>query len=311
MAATASSPTSSLAALSNDLAAAVEHAAPSVVAVDARSRIPASGVLWRPGVVVATNHTIKRDEEITVALDGGAPTAATLAGRDATTDLAVLTFQSSTARSASLGDGAAPRVGNLVLALGRPAASGVSASFGVVSAVGASWRTWGGGQVDQFIRLDIAIYDGFSGGPLVSAEGKVIGVNSSGMVRGAAMTIPVSTVDRVVDALLAKGRIARAYLGLGMQPVRLPPQLRDKLHLPGETAVIVLNVEPDAPADRAGVLIGDVLVALDHAAVRDTNDVLAALGPDRVDATITARVVRGGEALDIPIALTERPRKEG
>lgn len=311
MTSASSASTGSLAALSNELAAAVDRAAPSVVAIDARPRIPASGIHWRPGVIVAANHTVKRDEEITVRFDGGNSVPATLAGRDPTTDLAVLTFETPAVRAAELGDSMALRVGHLVLALGRASGSGVSASFGVVSTAGGPWRTWGGGQVDQFLRLDVAIYDGFSGGPLVSADGKIVGVNSSGMARGAAVAIPVSTVNRVADALLARGRIARAYLGLGMQPVRLPAQLRDKLQLAGDTGVIVLSVEPNGPADRAGMLIGDVLVALDGAPVRDTNDVLAALGPDRVDATITARLIRAGAALDLPVALTERPRQEG
>jgi S1-C subfamily serine protease len=301
-----------LVALSDALAAAVERAGRSVVAIHARPRIPSSGVLWRPGVVVAAHHTIKRDEEITVTLDGGRTVPAQLAGRDPSTDLAVLTLQNDEgaiagAAPAHLGDSSALRVGHLVVAVGRPG-DDVTASLGAVSATGGPWRTWGGGAVDRMLRLDLAIYDGFSGGALADVEGRVVGLNTSGLLRGGAVALPVSTVSRVAEQLLAKGRIARGYLGLGMQPVRLPESLARKLDLDGDVGAIVLSVEPEGPGDRAGVLVGDVLVALDGRAVRDTSDVLAALGPDTVGKPLAARVVRAGALRDLTLAVGERPR---
>lgn len=299
-----------LVALSDGLAGAVERAGRSVVAIHARPRIPASGVLWRPGVVVAAHHTVRRDDDITVTLDGGRTVPAQLAGRDPSTDLAVLTLEGADTPPADLGDSGALRVGHMVLAVGRPGEA-VTASLGSVSATGGAWRTWGGGSIDRMLRLDLGVYDGFSGGALADVEGRVVGLNTSGLVRGGAVAIPVSTVSRVVDQLLAKGRIARGYVGLGMQPVRVPAALARQLGLDADAGVIVLSVEPNGPGDRAGVLVGDVLVALDGTPVHDTSDVLAALGPDTVGRAVPARVIRGGVITELAITVAERPRGGG
>lgn len=305
-------PLAPLAALSDALAASVERAGRSVVAIHARPRIPSSGVLWRPGVVVAAHHTIKRDEEIAVTLDGGRSLPAQLVGRDPSTDLAVLSLQRDDGQGtpATVADSDTLRVGHLVLAVGRPGEA-VTASFGAVSAAGGPWRTAWGGAIDRFLRLDLAIYDGFSGAAVVDVEGRVAGLASSGLVRGGAVALPVSTVNRVVDQLLASGRVPRGYLGLGMQPVRLPDALVSRLGLAGDGGAIVLMVEPGGPADRAGILLGDVLVALGGEPVRDTGDVLAALGTDTVGQELSARVVRGGELTELTVVVTERPRGGG
>jgi S1-C subfamily serine protease len=303
-----------LVALSNALAEAAEGVGRSVVAIHARPRIPSSGVLWRKGVVVAAHHTVKRDEEIGVTLEGGRTVAAQLVGRDPTTDLAVLSVAddagATEARPATLADSEALRVGHMALAVGRPGER-ITASLGAVSALGGPWRTWGGGAVDRFVRLDLAIYDGFSGGALADVEGRVAGINSSGLVRGAAVALPVSTVNRVVDQLLSKGRIARGYVGLGMQPVRLPEALARRLSLDGEGGAIVLEVQPGGPGDAAGVLVGDVLVTLDGTPVHDTSDVLAVLGTDTVGRTLSAKVVRAGELVELRVTVAERPRMGG
>ena len=226
----ASSSGGPLAALSDDLAAAVDTVGRSVVAIHARRRIPASGVVWQPGVIVAAHHTIQRDDDITITLHDGTTTTATLAGRDPSTDLAVLRLADGVrlgGAAAAAADGA-PRVGQLVLALGRPGTA-VTASLGIVSAVGGEWRTWQGGAIDRFIRLDLSVYDGFSGGPLVDAGGRVVGINTSGLARATALTVPASTVARVAGQLLARGHVARGWLGIATQPVRLPPPLQRSL----------------------------------------------------------------------------------
>ena len=295
-----------LEALSNGLADAAERAGRSVVAVHARRRIPASGVLWRPGVVVATSHTIRREDDITVTLDGARTVRATLAGRDQGTDLAVLRLEGAEGVApAAVGDAGALRVGQLALALGRPG-DAVTASLGVVSAVGDEWRTWHGGTVDRFVRLDVAIYDGFSGGPLVSAAGEVLGINTSALARAAALTIPASTVTRVAEQLLAGGRVRRGYVGLGMQPVRLPEGLVKSHRLPRDTGLMVVTVEPGGPGDQAGVLLGDVVVALDGTPVTDPAEVLAMLGGDRVGRELAARIVRAGQPTEVTITVGER-----
>lgn len=295
-----------LESLSNDLAGAVERAGQSVVAIHARRRIPSSGVHWRPGIIVAAHHTIQRDEDITVSLADGSSLSATLAGRDPTTDLAVLKIDGITAPVARQADATGVRVGALVLALGRPGPA-VTASLGVISAVGGEWRTWHGGTIDRFVRLDISIYDGFSGGPLVDAAGRVLGIDTSGLSRGAALAIPATTVNRVADQLLKEGRITRGYLGLGMQAVRLPAALVERLRLPNDVGLMVVSAESGGPGDKAGVLIGDILVAVDDTSVSDPAELVALLGADKVGKTVTARLVRGGEPTTVSITVAERP----
>lgn len=297
-----------LAALSDDLAAAVETAGRSVVAIHARRRIPASGVIWQPGIVVAAHHTIQRDDDIGVTLHDGATVPATLAGRDPSTDLAVLRLADSGAGAPAAAPATEPvRVGQLMLALGRPGTA-VTATLGIVSAVGGEWRTWHGGTIDQFVRLDLSIYDGFSGGPLVTASGRVAGINTSGLSRAAAITVPARTVDRVMKQLLERGHVARGWLGIATQPVRLPPALRRSTGAETEVGLVVVNVEPESPADRGGVLIGDVLLALDDRPVSDPGDVVAALGADRIGQAVALRVARGGRAEQLAVTVGERPR---
>jgi S1-C subfamily serine protease len=292
---------STLSALSNDIAAAVERASRAVVAVHGRQHMPSSGVLWRPNVVVTAEHTLKRDEEITITLADGSTVPASLAGRDSGTDLAVLKLEAGATGAADLGDVASLKVGHLVVALGRSTERGVTASLGVISGLGGAWRTWRSGHVDQLVRLDVALYPGFSGGPLVDVEGRVLGINTSGLSRVMPVAIPVSTVNRVVQDLLERGHVSRGYLGLGMQPVRLPD---------GRTGVIVIDVQPDGPAGKAGVLIGDVLLALDGKPISDTDDVHAHLGPASAGQRLKAAIVRGGENTTIEITVGERPKGE-
>jgi S1-C subfamily serine protease len=280
-----------------DLPGAVARAARSIVAIHARPRIPASGIHWRAGVIVAASHTLKRDQDITVTVEGGATRAATLAGRDPTTDLAVLRVDGAGLDTPELVAADQLAVGQPVLAVGRPGTT-VTASFGIVSALGAGWRTWRGGAIDRAVRLDLSVLDGFSGGALVTATGGIAGLNNSALARGAAFAVPVSTVDRIVDQLLASGRIRRGYLGVGVQAIRL----RD-----GSSGTIVVGVEPDSPAERGGILLGDVLVAIDGAAVADAEDLMTALGGDRIGRAVTIRVIRAGEPKEIGVTIAERP----
>ncbi len=263
-----------LLSLSNDLAGAVERAAPSIVAVHARRRLPSTGIHWRAGIVVTADHTVRMEDGITVEAADGRSRPAALVGRDPGSDLAVLRVADLDTAPAALGDDGALRVGHMVLALGY----GPRASWGVISALGPRWRTWRGAEIDRLVRLDLVLYPGFSGGPLVDAAGRVVGLNTSGLARESRLALPVTTVARVTDELLRKGHVARAYLGIGMQPVRLPEPLRAALGLPGDGGLIVVMVEPDGPAARAGLLLGDVLVALDGVPTGDLEDVQAQLG---------------------------------
>ncbi|MBD1892777.1 trypsin-like peptidase domain-containing protein [Coleofasciculus sp. FACHB-SPT9] len=310
---------STLLALSNNLADTVERVGASVVAVNGRTshgrrgwlrrNSSSSGIHWRPGIIVTSDETIKREEEITVTLPDGRTVPVTILGRDASTDVAVLKLENIEFPVAEIGDAATLKVGHLALALGRGTENGVSASMGVVSAIGDAWRSMSGGSIDRFVRLDLTLYSGFSGGPMVDAAGKVAGMNTSGP-RNMALTIPASTVNRVVNQLLSKGRIARGYLGLGMQPVRLPDTLKSALSLASNGGVIVVNVEPNGPADKAGVLIGDVLVAIDGNPVSDTENVQAMLGTESVGKSLKVQMIRGGAPLEVTLIVGERPARE-
>jgi S1-C subfamily serine protease len=297
-----------LVALSNELAGAVERAGKSVVAVNARPRVASSGVHWRQGVIVTAEHTVKHDEEITIAIPGGGSLPATLVGRDPGTDLAVLKVDNLTNPVADFAqDSVQP--GNLALALGRSPDSGVNATMGVISAVSGSWRTWRGGMIDQYIRLDLTLYPGSSGGAVINTQGQVLGVATSGLSRIAGLAVPISTVNRVVDELLAKGHISRGYLGIGLQPIAIPDALAKQLKLSGPAGVIVLSVEPGGPSERAGLLIGDILVALDGKSIQDTDDVQSVLEPGFVGKPVKATLVRGGAIAEASITVGERPRR--
>ncbi len=288
-----------LSALSNDLAAAVERAGRSVVAVHARPRFSSCGVLWRPDVIVTAEHTIRREDDITVTLPDGTGHPATLAGSDAGTDLAVLKLPGAAAEPATP-SAVAVRPGNLVLAVGRSEDSGVNATLGIISAVSGGWRTWRGGRLDQYIRLDLTMYPASSGAAVIDPSGLILGIATSALSRIAAVAIPASTVNRVVDEILARGRVSRGYLGVGLRPVSVSDH---------HTSLIVLSVEPEGPAAKAGVLVGDILVSLGGAAVADTDDVQTALESSGVGQVVEAELLRGGEPKRISITVGERPRR--
>jgi S1-C subfamily serine protease len=292
-----------LVALSNELAATVEKAGQSVVTVHGRPRVASSGVVWKTGVVVTAEHTLRRDEEIRITLPDGTTVAAEIAGRDPGTDLAILRADTGSTAAAVVQESTALQAGNLILAIGRSQDTGVSAALGVISSVSGPWHTWRGGKIDQFVRLDVGLYPGTSGGAIVGVEGTVCGIATGGLSRTSPLAIPVQTVARVAAALLDKGHIARGYLGVGLQPVALPAHLKQK------TGLIVLSVEPDGPAAQAGLVIGDVLLSLDGKAVSDTGDVQAVLGGEYVGKAVKASIVRGGTLAELTVTIGERPRR--
>src|SRR5262245_14976993 len=275
---------------SNDLAAAVEHAGRAVVGVKARPRLGSTGVHWRPGLVVTADHTVQVDDEITVTCPDGRVVPATVAGRDPAIDIAILRVDAPDVTLAEVADSGAVRVGHVVLALGH----GPRASWGVVSAIGDGRRPRSAGG--PLFHLDLTLYPGFSGGPLVDVQGRVVAINTSGTARHLQLAIPAAAVNRVVDDLQRRGRIPRAHLGVATQPVRLPEALRHELGLEGATAVIVVEVQPGSPAAGAGLLIGDVIVSLGGTRITEPADLRAVLRPDRVGESMTVSVLRGGQA---------------
>jgi S1-C subfamily serine protease len=301
--------TGTLAALSADIARAVARIGPSIAYVDAHPRRDASGFAWDAHHVVTVDHAIEREDEIELRFGDGATVQASLVGRDASTDVALLRTDAplTIAPRATLESLA---VGHLVLAAGRDEDGAPGASLGVVSALDGPWRTWRGGDVDRFIRPDCNVYPSFSGGPLVDVAGDVVGMNTWGLSRRMALTLPITTIERVAAALLAGGRVARGYLGIALQTVHLPTALRAAHGIEQHTAAIVVGVANDGPAERAGLTIGDVILALREHAVGDADDVQRALGASSVGNTAAVRFLRGGDVRDGRVTVGQRPHDD-
>jgi S1-C subfamily serine protease len=299
---------SDLSVLSDGLAALAERAGHVAVSVVPESGRATSGVHWRPGLVVTADHVLKPDERFSVVTADGQSLPATLAGRDPGTDVAVLRIDAAGLPTAELGDAGALQVGNLVLALARTEEGGSRASLGIVQAVGPAWRSRWGGRIDRRILLDLRPSRGGEGGPLIDAAGRIVGFVTPGP-RRRVLAIPAATVDRVLDQLASTGRLARGYLGLGMQPAQLTEGVTQGLSLAGDRGVLVVSVESGGPGDRAGILVGDVLLAIDGAPLGDIADVLTRLGPESVGRTLTLRLVRGSSAVDTAITVGERPTR--
>jgi S1-C subfamily serine protease len=295
-----------LQSLSNELASTVEAVGPSLVRVESRRRLPATGIVWSAdGVIVTAHHVVEREENIKVGLAGGQTVSASLVGRDPTTDLAVLRAEAAglTSPTWATFEAQSVQVGHLVLALGRPGES-VQATLGIVSALSQNWRAPGGSLLDYYLQTDVVMYPGFSGGPLVGSAGQILGLNTSALLRGISFTVAAPSLRRVVETLLAHGRIKRGYLGVNTQPVRLPANLQTQLNQ--ETGLLLVAVEPDSPAEKGGLLLGDTIVACAGAPIRQHDDLLAILSGDRVGSAVSIQVVRGGQLQELTVTVGER-----
>ena len=300
---------STLASLSSELAKLVEEFQPYVVAVHARGHYPSSGVHWRPGIIVTADHTVRRDEDIQVTLPDGKRADAVLAGRDPGTDIAALKVDGLGSPAPETGGGDQAKAGELALVLGRSPDSGPNASLGVISAVSGPWRTWRGGRLDNYIRLDATIFPNSSGGAVVDVRGRLLGVATSALSRIAGLAIPASSVNRVLDALVTKGHVPRGYLGIGAQPVGIPDAWRASLALTTKSGIMVVKVEADGPADRAGVLKGDILVSLGDTTLEEFEDLQSVADSGIIGKQVKARLIRAGALLDLSITVGERPGK--
>jgi len=300
---------STLSELSSQLATAVETAGRSIVAINARRRIPSSGIVWRDGVIVSASHTVRRDDEIPVTLPNGDSTVATVAGRDSATDLIALRIEGTKSYVAPRADVASLRVGSLVLAVGRPGRH-VTASFGIVSAVGEGWRTWQGARIDRVLRLDLAVYDGFSGGPLVDPSGAVLGLNNSALARGTPLSLPAAAVDRVLDELLERGHVRRPFIGIAVQPVALSVSVVKQHSLKGDTGLLIVSIADGSPAEKAGMLLGDVLLEANGNELSGPDDLLDALSDVSSDGAVTLKFLRGGTVKTASVTPADRGGRE-
>jgi len=297
---------SQLIELSNALAQATDRAATNTVAVHAEARGSSSGVIWRSGIIVTSEHALRRDDEIHVTLADGRVVPAKLAGRDPSTDLAVLKCAEAATPVTEFGDAAAIKPGSLTLVVGRTRASGPVAALGVVSLAAPERKTWTGASLAPYIRLDVALSPTAAGAAAVDAHGRIFGIATPRFARFGAIAVPASTVNTVVETLLQKGRIPRGYLGVGLQPVRLPEALRQSLHREQKTAAIILEVESESPAHKAGLVIGDIVVSLSGQPVARLEDVHSQLQGAAIGKSLTLGFVRSGGLQETTIVVGER-----
>ncbi len=291
--------------LSDALADAAEKAGKATVLVNARRRIPASGVVYAADLVLTADHIVEREEDIKVIFADGTEIPAKVAGRDAGSDLAVLKLERPAATVAEATKSPA-RLGQLALVLGRPSPDGIEASLGTVSAIGGPIRTGRGGMLERYIRTDSISYPGFSGGPLVAADGTVLGVNTSGLANGAAITIPADVAWKIADTLVKHGRIKRGYLGIRSQTVEIPEASQNTLKREQGTGLLVVGVENNSPASKGGFIVGDILVAVAGTPVLHHDELFVRLDGDLAGKSTPIEILRGGQPQTLNVQVGER-----
>jgi S1-C subfamily serine protease len=292
--------------ISDHAAALAEQAGKAVVAVDSGHRVAASGVHWKPGVIVTASHLVRRASEVKVLLPDGVSTSGTVVGRDGATDIAAVRITEET-KLPTLQFTQQAKVGEVVMAIARSGRGELSASIGIVARIGASWQTWRGGQIERLIRPDVRLYPGQSGSVLVNARGEAIGINSAVLARASVITVPVETVDRIVAELLERGHVAKPYIGVAMQAVPLPEDWRSAA-ANQEYGLLVMHVTPEGPAQKAGINLGDVIVSAEGEQVSDFRKLYLQLGRKRTGEALKLRALRSGKPVDVTVELGDRPR---
>ncbi len=291
--------------LSDALADAAEKAGKATVLVNARRRMPASGIAYANDLVLTADHIIEREEDITVTLADGTEIPAKVAGRDAGSDLAVLKLERPVTTVAEATKSAA-RLGQIALVLGRPSGDGIEASLGTVSAIGGPIRTGRGGMLERYIRTDSISYPGFSGGPLVAADGSVLGINTSGLARGAAITIPADIAWKIADTLVKHGRVKHGYLGIRSQAVDIPESSQKALKREQAEGLLVVGIESGSPASKGGFMVGDILVGVAGKSVLNHEELFTRLDGDVAGKTTPIEVLRGGQPQTLNVLIGER-----
>jgi S1-C subfamily serine protease len=291
--------------LSDALADAAEKAGKATVLVNARRRMPASGIVYAADLILTADHIVEREEDIKVMLADGTEVSAKVAGRDSGSDLAVLKLERAIAPVAEVAKSPA-RLGQIALVLGRPSSNGIEASLGTVSAIGGPIRTGRGGMLERYIRTDSISYPGFSGGPLVAADGTVLGINTSGLANGAAVTIPAEIAWKIAETLVKHGRIKRGYLGIRSQTVEISSASQKTLKREQGTGLLIVGVEDDSPASKGGFIVGDILVAVAGAPVLHHDELFTRLNGEVVGKSTPIEILRGGQPQTVSVQVGER-----
>lgn len=291
--------------LSQSISEAIEAVQDSIVTIDGGGPSTSSGIVWRPGVIVTVRNGLRRNELVKIS-HRGEPFSARVAGTDAGTDLAVFRVESNSLKSAHSSGLEGTRVGELVLSVGRSGLGDISASSGIIARLGSPWRTWRGGQIDRLIRPDVRLYVGQSGSALVNEHHRVLGINSLVLARNAIITVPTQTIDRVVDAILERGHVPRPFLGVAMQAVPIPEALRAQFAEGADHTLLVLHVEPNAPAASAGVMVGDLIASLNGYPAHDVRDALHRIAGLSVGDSVSLAVIRGGTRMELTVTVADR-----
>ena len=291
--------------LSDAMADAAERAGKSTVLVDARRRFPASGIAFAQDLILTADHVVEREDDIKVILADGTEVTARIAGRDPGTDLAVLKLDSASATPAEVSKTAA-RVGQLVLAIGRPSTKGIESSFGTINSISGPVRTGRGSMLDGYIKTDVVSYPGFSGGPLVNGDGTILGINTSGFGHGGAITIPADIAWKIAETLAKHGKIKRGYLGIRSQVVELPADAKKALKREQDSGLLLVGLEADSPAGKGGMMVGDILVGVAGEPVAHQDDLYVRLKGDVVGKSIPIDILRGGKLQAVQVEIGER-----
>jgi S1-C subfamily serine protease len=290
--------------LSEGFTNAVNLGGQFTVRVNGRRRMPSSGIVYKPDLIITANHSVEREDDLSVVLPGEKTLAAKIAGRDPARDLVLLRLGEGSA-SPALASDAALRVGLPVLALARPEADDLEASFGIISAIGGPVRTGRGGMLEKFLRTETNPYPGFSGGPLIDLDGKLLGMNTSGFSMGSLITIPVDILWKTAVDLADHGSIRRGYLGIRSQPVTLSEANQSALNRSQESGLLLVGIEPESPSASAGLIVGDILVSIEGQPVSSHDNLQRFLSSELVGKTITVGILRGGQRHDVTVVVGE------
>lgn len=286
---------------SDELAGTVERAARSIVRVDDGSRLTASGIVWtEEGVIVTTSHGVERDEEIAIVTHEGSRHPAVMVARDPDTDLAVLRIEAAGLSAIPRAGELETRIGSLVLALSRPGASGLRAGLGIVTALIPSEHR---GNAEYLLQTDASLYPGASGGALLDMQGRMLGLTNLMFGRMGSVALGTPVVANTVESLLAHGHVRRAYLGVRSQHVNLPENLRASLTIEQNQALLLVQIEPDSPAEKGGLLMGDILLSINKHDIHDAETLRHSLRTSRAGENVTLLLLRGGERKELTVTL--------
>jgi S1-C subfamily serine protease len=298
---------SSLASISDAITELVARASTGVVAVKGAPYRNSSGVWLDSNLIACSNHVLKREENVAVVATEGREFQATVLGRMPGIDVAILKSEGQSPNALPAADLSSLKPGGLVAAVGWTTDVGASASLGILGAIGGPRRMWRGGALDHFLRLDINLYPSQSGAAVVGSNGKLIGMATPALSRHAAVAVPIDTIQNLANELRSSGRIRHGYIGVAAQEVPVPTPLREKVQAAIETGLMLLSVEPDSPAERAGLQLGDILVLLNGKTTGDILELQDSLGGASVGKSLEATVIRGGEPVRVGVTIAERP----